>query len=452
MSSLTGPRRGQVFRYDGYSIDPANNRVTCRYSLDGRSFTEVIGFPSGGDWTQPAVVEGARLLYLLTGVSYYKTGATPAIDLGETATTAAERAFLREFYVDGLGEFAYRAQPRLDLSDLRITGPDLDRSGPTGYTPTSTLRPLVPFGGGVDSLTSVELLRPLTGDASLFVVNRPGDRFQAIEDAAVGTGLPIVRAERLIDPILLDPPPGEFFNGHVPVTGIISAIAVLAALLGGHDSVVMSNELSASVGTVELEGRAVNHQYSKGESFESGFRAMLTEAIGGEFEYFSLLRPYSGVWIARRFAEAAPYLSSFRSCNRAFHIDPAKRLDHWCGRCDKCCFVDLILAPFLSAERLRAVFTHTPEPLDQPDLLPKFRTLLGLSADTKPWECVGDVDECRTSAALAAARPDRAGSPVLVALTAEFDAAAAALDAAEMLKPVGQHNIPDRYAPADLLV
>ena len=24
------------------------------------------------------------------------------------------------------------------------------------------------------------------------------------------------------------------------------------------------------------------------------------------------------------------------------------RLDHWCGQCDKCCFIDLILAPFMS--------------------------------------------------------------------------------------------------------
>ena len=178
---------------------------------------------------------------------------------------------------------------------------------------------------------------------------------------------------------------------------------------------------------------------------------MLAGAVGLGLEYFSLLRPYTELWIARRFAELDTYLGSFRSCNRAFHIDPNKRLDHWCGHCDKCCFIDLILAPFLPADRLRAVFGASPEPLDRADLLPKFQTLLGLSEDTKPWECVGDIHECRTAVALAARRADRSGSPVLAALMRTFDAASAAADIDQLLQPVGQHHIPDRYAPPGLL-
>ena len=53
-------------------------------------------------------------MFLLAGVSYYKTAAPPVIDLGGTALTEAELAFLREFYLQGLGEFAYRNA--LDLS------------------------------------------------------------------------------------------------------------------------------------------------------------------------------------------------------------------------------------------------------------------------------------------------------------------------------------------------
>jgi len=73
-----------------------------------------------------------------------------------------------------------------------------------------------------------------------------------------------------------------FLNGHVPVTGILSAIAVMAALLDGRDAVVMSNEWSASVATVQAGGRAVNHQYSKSMEFEAGFRQVLAGALGNE--------------------------------------------------------------------------------------------------------------------------------------------------------------------------
>ena len=110
---------------------------------------------------------------------------------------------------------------------------------------------------------TVEGVAERTADIALFVVNRPGDRFAAIERPAAVSGLPVVRAGREIDPQLLRSAELGFLNGHVPVTGIISAIAVLAAVLGGRDAVVMSNEWSASVPTLEHDGRQVNHQWSK---------------------------------------------------------------------------------------------------------------------------------------------------------------------------------------------
>ena len=197
---------------------------------------------------------------------------------------------------------------------------------------------------------------------ALFVVSLPGDRFDAIERPAAVTGLPVARAEREIDPQLLRSRELGFLNGHVPVTGIISAIAVMAAALEGRDAVVMSNEWSASVPTVQAGDHAVNHQYSKSAAFETAFRAVLagTSAVlpaGVAMpDYFSALRPRTELWIAERFARMQQYHGTFRSCNRAFHIDQAKRLDHWCGQCDKCCFIDLILAPFLPAAELGAIF------------------------------------------------------------------------------------------------
>ena len=113
--------RGQVFRYEGFAVDAERGLLTCRYSLDGREFAERVTLAPGPGWDTPAARAAARLVYLLAGVSYYKTAAPPVIDLGDTALTERELAFLREFYLSGLGEYAYRNG--LDLSDLRIEAP-----------------------------------------------------------------------------------------------------------------------------------------------------------------------------------------------------------------------------------------------------------------------------------------------------------------------------------------
>jgi UDP-N-acetyl-alpha-D-muramoyl-L-alanyl-L-glutamate epimerase len=444
------------FRYESFALDPARGLLSCRYSLGDRRFEERVTFDPDGRWDDPAATEAARLVFLLAGVSYYKTAAPGVIDLGETAVTDAERRFLRDFYTEGLGEFAYRND--LDLSGLRIDGPRRDAGPvpPPGDARTARpVAPLVPFGGGIDSIVTVEHVRR-QADAALFIMSRPGARFDAIEAPAAVTGLPIVRAGREIDPQLLRSAELGFLNGHVPVTGILSAIAVLAAVLAGRDAVVMSNEWSASVPTLEVDGRPVNHQYSKSAAFEAAFRSVLAGSLGDRVSYFSALRPFSELWVALRFADLTQYHGTFRSCNRAFHLDPAHRLDHWCGRCDKCCFIDLILAPFVSEEELSEIFDGR-EPLADPDgsLADKFRALLGTQPDSKPFECVGEVGECRAAALLAAQRPDRAdGASLLQRLAAEV----AALpdpdqpDVPQLLLPIGEHFIPDSYAPQDLLV
>jgi hypothetical protein len=376
-------------------------------------------------------------------VSYYKTAAPPVIDLGQTALTAAELDFLREFYFQGLGEFAYRNT--LDLTSLRIEADSADAPATSLAAPTGSARPLVPFGGGIDSIVVIEHVRRM-GDAALFIVNRPADRFAAIEEAAAVTSLPVVRAEREIDPQLLRSAEVGFLNGHVPVTGILSAIAVLAAALTERDAVVMSNEWSASIPTLRYQGRPVNHQYSKSAGFEAAFRGVLAGTAAEMPEYFSWLRDRTELWVGREFAGLEPYHASFRSCNKAFYTDPGRRLDHWCGQCDKCCFIDLILAPFMPAHALRRIFTQTPEPLEDPALAGKFRALLGAGA--KPFECVGEVNECRAAVLLAARRADRAGSGLLQELAAGVTAwpdAPSDADAAAMLLPVGENFIPAGY-------
>ncbi|MDP3971670.1 MAG: hypothetical protein Q8P61_02005 [Candidatus Nanopelagicales bacterium] len=424
---MTDGIRGEAFVYSGYDIDASAAVASMHYQVGGHEFTEWVRIPGMTQWNSHVVGRAVEILYLLAGVSYYKTHAPSTIRLGDTTTTSREREILRQYYLEGLGEFA--ARNNLSLDGLEIVGPETatpratlpespNATDPTNPDNHSNRRPLIPFGGGIDSIVTVEHVRRRFPDASLFVVNRPDDRFEAIEASAAVTGLPILRAERAIDPKLFESQRRGWLDGHVPVTGIVSAIAVLAAVLGGRTDVVMSNEASASVPTRSVNGREVNHQYSKSADFEVLFRELLAEHIGPIPAYFSWLRDMSELWVAREFSQLSAYWDSFRSCNRSFRLDRRQRLDHWCGECDKCCFIDLILSPFMAAADLRAIFRGN-EPLDNPDLADSFRRLVGTYPGQKPWECVGDELECRAAVTLAVRRPDRAANAVLRQLTRE---------------------------------
>ena len=374
----------------------------------------------------------------MAGVSYFKTTAPPVIDLGDTATTEPERAFLARYYEEGLGEFAYRNQ--LDLRGLEVTGPDEAHPEPTGYAPVPG-RPLIPFGGGIDSIVTVASIRPDHPDAALYIVHPPGAPFAAIEAPAQLTGLPIVHVVREIDPLVRRSDELGFLNGHVPVTAVIGAASLLAAVLHGHDAVILSNEWSASVPTLMHEGRPVNHQWSKGDTFEQAFAAVVRARLGTSVSVFSYLRPRSELWVAQQFSGLEAFHPVFRSCNRAFHQRAEDRLDEWCGRCDKCCFIDLILAPFMAADALAAVFTGG-EPLQAPENAARFRTLLGLEPDAKPFECVGDVTECRAAVVMAAARPDRQHDVLLQVDLLDEVGPTGDHAPSTLLTPLGPHYIP----------
>ena len=98
------------------------------------------------------------------------------------------------------------------------------------YEP-QTGRPLIPFGGGIDSIVTVESLSADHPDAALCVLHPPGDRYAAIEDAAALTGLPVATSPGRSIRSSAGPIELGFLNGHVPVTAIVTAAAVVAAVL-----------------------------------------------------------------------------------------------------------------------------------------------------------------------------------------------------------------------------
>ena len=92
-------------------------------------------------------------------------------------------------------------------------------------------------------------------------------------------------------------------NGHVPITAIVSCVALLTAALHGFDAVAMANERSASSGNLGWDGVEVNHQFSKGlRGRAAAARRPLAETGARRCELFSVLRPASELAIARAFA------------------------------------------------------------------------------------------------------------------------------------------------------
>jgi len=425
---VVSPERVRRFTYLGCAIDRASHSLTCRYRSGDDEFVEHAAFGDDVDLGAGGVGAAATLYFVLAGLSYYKTGAAHEVDLGDTSAGPALRALLRAALLDGLGEFAYRND--LSLDDVAIVG-----GTPSSVAGIAAPRrgPLVPFGGGIDSI--VVASSDPRDDRALFVVSAADQRFEAIERPAGLTGLPIVRCTRTIDPGVRRGS-SRWFDGHVPVTAMVSALATVAAVGQGRDSVVMSNERSASAPNLEADGRRVNHQWSKSLECEELFRAALAESLSPAPEYASALRDRSELWVAREFSRHPEYLGTFMSCNRAFRQDPAARASTWCGACDKCLFTDLVLGPFVDRKTLEQVFGGA-EPIADPASVPALEVLAGVVDNPKPFECVGDPTECATAVVAVAARPDRADQPHLAELAARCRRARP-LD--ELLAPFGPTN------------
>jgi hypothetical protein len=416
------PSAWSTFAYRGVEVSPDGTTITCRYALLGDcgelSFVETFTLESGPALTaarREALQRVARLLWFAAGLSYYKTAAPPVVAV--PALTPAERAWLEPLYREGLGEFAF--ENGIDLSRR----PVLQEEGAAPSVPPVTgldppRRALVAVGGGKDSCVSLELLRGRSDGNGGEVVPFNIGGHRAARDCAAAAGLSLVVAHRTLDPGLGDLNRSGALNGHVPVTAIVSLVAVAQALVTGADEVVFSNERSANVGSFVANGLPVNHQYSKGLAAERRLRAALAE-ITTEVGYYSLLRPLSEVQIGALFARLEPYLPVFTSCNAAFRIEEGRRVERWCGHCPKCRFVFLVLAPFLPRERLTAIFDA--DLLADPAQLQGYRELLGLTG-FKPFECVGEIEESQVALVLVARSGQWEGAAVIDALLAELRA------------------------------
>ena len=422
--------RATLFRYVGLEI--SDDTLIGHYDLDGRDFEESVTFDNVGPLTRPAVRAIAELWYLVAGLSYYKTRAPRHVDLASTPAGERGRALLRGALHDGLGEFAYRNE--LSLEDTVISG----GAEVSSFAPViDTQKVLTPFGGGIDSVVTVHQLSPSL-DQALFIVSPASGRFEPLEATAAVTGLAIVRARRTLDRQLLCE--NDFFNGHVPVTTMVTLLAAVAAVASARGGVVMSNEHSSSSANLRWHGRDVNHQWSKSWVAEQLISAAVAERVGDEFAVASFLRDRSELWVARAFAALDQYHHVFRSCNRAFAQASERRATTWCGVCDKCLFINLVLAPFMSRASLRDIFES--EPLADPVLRDQLAALVGIGLDHKPFECVGDPSE--SAVALRVASQSNEWSDVAHVRELAL-LASPGLEFSEMFEPQGPSRVPAHW-------
>jgi hypothetical protein len=393
--------RYKEFIFESYGHDPANGVLSLRYRFTGGPRFEeklTFDFPSR---TLPPTADAVldrifRLIFLFSGVSYYKTFVPPSLVCEAFPLDRQTAEFLQDLYENGLAEFAW-------INRISLQGHckfDFDPIAPPAPIALELpRRTCVPVGGGKDSVVTLECLKAGGEDLVLFSL---GDA-QPIAACIAAAGLPFIRVRRRLDPGVLKLNGGGALNGHVPITGILSAIVLACAVLSGFDVIAMSNEHSASAPNLIVDGVGINHQFSKSLEFERDFADYIANQISPDIRYFSLLRPLSEIEIARRFAQYRRYFGSFRSCNTAFRQSPAERGQHWCCDCPKCRFVFLALAPFVAKLELISIFGRNM--LDDEAQCDGFAALCGLR-EHKPFECVGEIAESAAVMAHLGDHPD----------------------------------------------
>lgn len=364
-------------------------------------------------------------LGMTEAVSYWKAACPKTFTVKAGYIDKGRAAFWKKLYFNGLGEFFYLNKINTDIDsfmDILCEYKDKPKFGNAKVLSGC----LIPIGGGKDSVVTSELLRDYPEKAA-YMINPK----RCILDTAsiAGYGDNTVKLNRTIDKNLLNLNAEGFLNGHTPFSAIVAFSSLLAAYVTGKKYIVLSNESSANEATV---GNNINHQYSKSLEFESDFRDYISRFIPCGVEYFSLLRPFAEIRIARYFSKLPQYFDAFLSCNLG------SKTDCWCGKCPKCLFIFLMLMPFIPRDRLTAIFGSDLS--EREDMLVDFYKLLGVTPE-KPFECVGSRNEVILACKLACDKNN------LSLLLSEFKKLNLTADENILSAFDGNNFIPDEFLP-----
>ena len=317
------------------------------------------------------------IIVLIELISYYKCICPKKIVIECGYIDEEEQAWFKKLFYNGLGEFLYINNIKVseeDLFDFVILGEKINLDNIT-YQGSGNL---IPIGGGKDSIVTLELLKEY--DNKCFAINPKEVHKNCVKDNT------LYSIKRTIDKNLLELNKQGYLNGHTPFSAIVAFTSFLVAYLTNRRYIVLSNEGSANEATVP--GTNINHQYSKSYEFEKDFYEYTKKYFKIDIEYFSLLRPIKEIQIAYLFTEYKEYHKVFRSCNLGSKETPWI----WCCNCPKCLFVYIILEAFMSKEEVIDIFGENM--LNNKNLEKDFLELIGES-DTKPFECIGEINEVK---------------------------------------------------------
>jgi hypothetical protein len=377
------------FVFGEYEFDQASFEAKFSYSFEDYSFTERVQFTKpSSDYNRDALTRALDLAHLLIGVSYYKAFPTREVAFKTGGIDQWQADFLDKVYQEGLGQYAY--ENNLKRSDLAHFAPTADGPEAVSYSGKGILSLQ---SGGKDSLLVASLLQKRGRDFSPFYISN-GVSHPAVLDT-LGE---VVVAKRLLDHAALQKAAANSgLNGHVPVTYIVQAIALIQAILLGKDTVLTAIGHEGEEPRTYIDDLPINHQWSKTWPAEQAFAEYVHRYISPDITIGSPLRQYSELKIAELFVQNAwgKYGDSFSSCNMANYSQGTDNTTlRWCGNCPKCANSYLLFAPFVEAKKLQEIFGGD-DLFIKPGLTETFKGLLGIDNIPKPFECVGEVDELR---------------------------------------------------------
>lgn len=372
-------------------FDKTSLRASFHFSFDHtENFTEVIDFSCL--WFTPISDIDERIvsnmlfhISLALGISYYKLFPTQSIIVESWKLDDTQRAFWKKFYFQWLGEFLFRNQIVPDsLCNFSSTSEIVFEK--ISFVPWN--KQLVPIWGWKDSLVSTHLLDQKWIVYDLFTF---GKKYVLHDIVAQASGKKHLVVHRHMDPHLFEMNQAWYYNGHVPITGIIAFVLQLVNYLYGYNADILSNEKSADVGNLVWHWLEVNHQYSKSKEFENDFQTYV-DSYMSDTRYYSILRDLYELQIAQIFSSLKHFFPVFSSCNNNFKIIESNKLTHdrWCLQCPKCAFVFAILRPFISDDDVKVIFGR--DLYEDESLMSIYQELLGYSWH-KPFECVGTNEE-----------------------------------------------------------
>ncbi len=397
--------------YSGYqaTVDQTGFHVSYEFNLADKfifhpGFTIpkrrfFTGFPTESSLQSPLFKNLLFHIGLIELISYWKSACPPLVIIKGIKLSPGQAAWWKNVYYQGLGEFFYTNAIKTSAAEFM----EIESEGEIFplQEPGLDETVIVPIGGGKDSVVTLELLiREKT--VRPFIMNPRGATLECARVAGFGNE-GFIEINRRLDPLLLDLNAKGFLNGHTPFSALLAFYSLLVAAISGHRHIALSNESSANEPTVA--GTDVNHQYSKSFAFESDFRDYTRLFISPEFNYFSFLRPFNELQIAKIFAEQIKYYPVFKSCNAG------SKTDVWCCNCPKCLFAFTILSLFIPIMELVHIFGKNL--FELPQLLKYLKELTGID-EVKPFECVGTIDEVNAALHMFIARYKYQKLPLLI--------------------------------------